>query len=104
MFSFQFYVDYSVKGTAKCQKCKRCIVKGELRIAKPAIYKKMEIKRYFHVECLFHSFSRSRTLENIITSNNQIEGFTLIKKGRSGSHKPTYIGIEIYCFKNYHKK
>ena len=80
MFSFQFYVDYSVKGTAKCQKCKKCIVKGELRIAKPAIYKKMEIKRYFHAECLFHSFSRSRTLENIITSNNQIEGFTLIKK------------------------
>ena len=79
-FSFAFHIDYSVRGTAKCQKCKRCIKKDELRIAKPAIFKKKEIKRYFHVNCLFDSFSRARTLENIITSNNQIERFTLIKE------------------------
>ena len=53
VFSFLFYVDYSVKGIAKCQKCKKkCITKGEVRIAKPAMFKKTEIKRYFHVKCL----------------------------------------------------
>ena len=35
-----FSVDHSIKGTAKCKKSKKVIVKGVLRIGKTTIFKK----------------------------------------------------------------
>ena len=74
-----FYIDYSVRGTAKCNKCNKCIPKNELRISKPAMYKKKEIKKSYHVACIFESFKKVRHAKNIITSVEQIIGFDIIK-------------------------
>ena len=71
-----FYIDYSIKGTAKCNKCNKCIAKSELRISKPTMYKKKEIERSYHVACLFE---KVRTVNNIITNVEQIIGIDMIK-------------------------
>ena len=74
-----FFTDYSIKGTAKCRKCKKRIPKLELRIAKSSRFNNKEIKIFFHVKCIFESFKKARKQNSIITCNSQIEGFNEIE-------------------------
>ena len=74
-----FQIDYSKRGTAKCRKCKKCILKDVLRIGKPIIFKKKDIFSYFHINCIFESFKRVKEVRNTITSISQLSGFNEIK-------------------------
>ena len=74
-----FMVDYCKKGVTKCRRCKKNIVKGELRIGKSAWFKDKSIYQYFHVKCAFESFEKTRSVANTITCMDDITGFELIK-------------------------
>jgi hypothetical protein len=74
----KFSVDYSKRGTAKCNKCKKQITKGEIRIGKSVAFKAKYILQYYHVECVFDSFHKARLATNIITSINEIDGLDSI--------------------------
>ena len=74
-FTPTFSVDYSIKGTAKCQKCRRKIPKDELRIGKTKMFRKKLIVEFYHVSCAFNMFLSVRTLSNIICNENEIQGF-----------------------------
>ena len=56
-----FYIDYSIKGIAKCNKCNKCIPKSEFRISKPTMYKNKELKK--DLITLLAYLSHSRKLE-----------------------------------------
>ena len=43
------------------------------------MYKKKEIKRFYHVACIFELFKKIQTVKNIITNVEQIIGFDMIK-------------------------
>ena len=74
-FTPTFSVDYSIKGTAKCQKCRRKIPKDELRIGKTKMFRKKLIVEFYHVLCAFNMILSVRTLSNIICNENEIQGF-----------------------------
>ena len=67
-----FCVDHSKNGRAKCRKCRKNIDKDMIRIGKNVIFKDQYILHYFHVECIFDSFKRARSLSNVITSLSEI--------------------------------
>ena len=70
----KFCVDHSENGRAKCRKCKKVILKGVLRIGKNVQFKEKYILHYYHVQCIFESFKRSRYASNVITEINEIAG------------------------------
>ena len=70
-----FYVDYSVRGTAKCRVCKKKIEKNVLRIGKAFPYKDRTILHYNHVQCLFKRFHNARVACNILTHTDNLVGF-----------------------------
>ena len=70
----KFCVDHSKNGRAKCRKCKKVILIGELRIGKNVRFKEKYILHYYHVNCIFESFKRSRHAENVITDLGKIAG------------------------------
>ena len=73
-FTPTFSVDYSIKGTAKCQKCRRKIPKDELRIGKTKMFRKKLIVEFYHVSCAFNMFLSVRTLSNIICNEMKYKG------------------------------
>ena len=74
-FTPTFSADYSIKGTAKCQKCKGKIPKDELRIGKTKMFRKKMIVEFYHVSCAFNMFQSVRTLQNVICNESEIHGF-----------------------------
>ena len=74
-----FIVDYCKKGETKCRRCRKNILKGELRIGKSAWFKAKSIYHYFHVKCAFESFEKARSVANTISCMDDISGFELIK-------------------------
>ena len=70
-----FYVDYSVKGTAKCKSCKKVIVKDELRIGKSVLYKDQAYLQYHHVSCILRKFHNARIASNVVTDAESLIGF-----------------------------
>ena len=74
-----FMVDYCKKGATKCRRCRKNILKGELRIGKSAWFKAKSIYQYFHVKCAFESFEKARSVANTIACMDDITGFDLIK-------------------------
>ena len=84
MSESRFSVDYS-KRLSKCKKCKAELGKGVLRIAKLVANAfdsegNMDMKMYYHVECLFDTFSRARSTTKTIESVDDIDGFAAIQK------------------------
>ena len=73
-----FIVDYCKRAKTRCRKCKKNILVGELRIGKPVKFKSKNIHQYFHVECAFSSFEKSRSVDNTITCMDDILGFDMI--------------------------
>ena len=61
-------------GRAKCRKCKKVIPIGELRIGKNVQFKEKYFLHYYHVNCIFESFKRSRHAENVISDLGEIAG------------------------------
>ena len=70
-----FHVDHSVKGTAKCKQCKKCIGKGELRFGKPVPYKNRIFLQYYDVPCMFRNFRKARVASSVITNTDFLTGF-----------------------------
>ncbi len=84
MSEARFSVDYS-KRLSKCKKCKAELGKGVLRMAKLVANAfdsegNMDMKMYYHVECLFDTFSRARSTTKTIESVDDIDGFAAIQK------------------------
>ena len=73
-----FSVDYSINGRAKCQACKKVIIKNHLRIGKTKMFKSKEILQFHHIPCAFEMFRSCRTLSNIIKAENEVKGFDVI--------------------------
>ena len=71
-----FSVDHSIRGTAKCKQCRKFIPKDNLRIGKAVMFKRKEIKQYYHVKCSFSSFRRARKSINTITNVGDVSGFS----------------------------
>ena len=69
-----FHIDYSKRGTAKCKKCRKVIIKDKLRIGKNVLFKDKHILQYYHVECSFRTFEAARITNGIITDINEING------------------------------
>ena len=74
-----FIADYCKRGTTKCQRCKKAIPKGNLRIGKSVFFKTKYIYQYLHVECAFASFEKARLATRVITCMDDIGGFDLLK-------------------------
>jgi len=84
MSEARFSVDYS-KRLSKCKKCKAELGKGVLRMAKLVANAfdsegNTDMKMYYHVECLFDTFSRARSTTKTIESVDDIDGFAAIQK------------------------
>ena len=61
-----FSIDYSKRGTAKCQKCKSITIgQDELIIGKSLPFKGKFISRYFHVPCAFAMFRKAKVATSI---------------------------------------
>ena len=71
-----FSIDHSIRGTAKCKQCRKVIPKDNLRIGKAVMFKRKEIKQYYHVNCSFSSFRRARKSINTITNVGDVSGFS----------------------------
>ena len=78
--SNNFCTDYSIRGTAKCRKCKLIIAKNIIRIGKYTEFKGKSIKHYYHLPCAFKSFEKARVITNVITSIDEIDDFSEIKE------------------------
>ena len=70
-----FLVDYCKRSITKCRRCKKSIIKDNLRIGKPMKFKTKFIYHYFHVECAFRSFEKAKSTLNTITCIDDIIGF-----------------------------
>ena len=74
----KFSIDYSKRGTAKCRICKKKIPMGEVRIGKLVPFREVHITQYFHLNCSFTSFKKARTVANVITCMDDVDGVELI--------------------------
>ncbi len=82
MSSTRFSVDYS-KRVSKCKKCKVEMEKQIIRLAKivPNPFgDDGDMKQYYHVECLFETFTRARANTKVIETADDIEEFEALKK------------------------
>ena len=70
----KFCVDHSKRGTSKCRKCKKEIIKGLLRIGKYAAFKGKIIIQYFHPNWVFKTFEKARLKSSILTNLNDLDG------------------------------
>ena len=70
-----FSADYSINGRAKCQVCRKVIIKNELRIGKTKQFKRKEIVHFHHVSCAFKMFRSARCLSSVIKTDSEIKGF-----------------------------
>ena len=57
-----FSIDYSIKSTDKCKNCKLKITKSVLRIGKLVPFVRTTIKQFYHIDCAFNSFKKSKTI------------------------------------------
>ena len=78
MTSENFSIDYSVRGTAKCKRCKNKMDKNVLRFGKRVIFKSSYIQQYFHVDCGFEIFKKARVPTTVFGSLNELKGFSQI--------------------------
>ena len=72
MTSKNFSIDYSVRGTAKCKRCKNKMDKNVLRFGKRVIFKSRYMQQYFHVDCAFEIFKKARVPTTVFGSLNEI--------------------------------
>ena len=77
-FVSSFSVDYSITGRAKCQRCKKIIIKNDLRIGKSKLFKAKEISQFYHVACAFTMFRSAKVLSSIIKTENEMNGFNVL--------------------------
>ena len=78
----RFSADYS-KRLSKCKKCKVQLEKNEIRLAKIVANPfgdDGDMKQYYHVKCMFESFTRVRATTKIIETADDIEDFGEIEK------------------------
>ena len=73
-----FCVDYCKRGTTKCKRCKKHILKDVLRIGKSALFKTKIIYQFYHITCAFNLFKSARVVTNVITSVEDIDGVNMI--------------------------
>ena len=74
-----FSIDYSKRGIAKYNKCKKIISKDCLIIGKMVPFKDRHIVQYFHPICAFKQFRNARVSTNVISDISEIENFNSIK-------------------------
>lgn len=82
MSDIKFSVDYS-KRASNCKECKLEIVKGDVRLAKitPNPFGgDGDMKKYYHIKCLFETFKRARKATRKIEASDDIEDFKSIKE------------------------
>ena len=95
----RFMCDYA-KRKAGCQRCKKSIEKLTLRIAKctPDFFNggEGELKRYYHVECIFEQFARARPTTKKVENSGDIDGFDQL-----GDQDQELINK---CIQSMHKK
>ena len=73
-----FLVDYCKRNRTKCKVCKKNIAADELRIGKLVPFKDIHITKYSHLNCTFVSFKKARTLSNVISSIDDVDGLDQI--------------------------
>jgi DNA ligase-3 len=91
--STSFALEYAKTSQSKCKECRIHIIKGDIRMAKivPNFYhgNDGETNMYYHVECIFESFKRARTITKIIDSSDDVQGFA----AASDAVKTTIINL-----------
>ena len=78
-----FFVEYARQGRAKCKTCKQQIEKSSTRIGKvvsnPFGDDGGTMKQWYHVQCIFDSFTRARSTTKKIERTDDLEGFDILK-------------------------
>lgn len=101
MSDSKFLIDYS-KRASKCKKCKAAIEKGSKRLGKlvPNAFGESDsdMKQYYHIDCLFDSFKRTKASTKIIESVDDILGFDKISQ-----KDKDFIIEKIACIENWKK-
>lgn len=101
MSDSKFLIDYS-KRASKCKKCKVAIEKGSKRLAKlvPNAFGESDsdMKQYYHIDCLFDSFKRSKASTKIIESVDDIQFFDTINQ-----KDKDIVMQKIACLQNWKK-
>ena len=75
----KLFVDYCIRESTKCKRCKKQIPKDALRIGKMVPSRSIHISQYYHVKCAFDSFQKARVASNVITCMDDIDGLELIQ-------------------------
>ena len=72
-------VDYTKTSLSTCKSCKDKISKGNLRISKLVPFRTTHIDAYYHANCIFDAFIKAKSVENVITSSDDLAGFDKIE-------------------------
>ncbi|EDO37995.1 predicted protein [Nematostella vectensis] len=92
-----FLVEYAPQGRAKCKGCKEQIEKSSARIAKLAPNPFSEdgglMKQWYHVKCIFDSFSRARATTKKIEDAEDLDGFVDMKQDDQNTIKQLISGL-----------
>ncbi|KAI3389664.1 hypothetical protein SNEBB_001377 [Seison nebaliae] len=84
MSSNEYMCDYAKTGRSSCKRCKKQIEKGTTRIAKLSqnVFSSGEdkMKSWYHVPCIFDTFTRARPTTKIIDSTEDLQGFSILDK------------------------
>ena len=75
-----FCVRYSTRGTARCKKCKKMIIKGEIQMGKLVPFKTKYIFHNYHAHCLFETFQKAKLAKHVFLSLDEVDGVDCIRK------------------------
>lgn len=83
MADTRYCIEYAKSGRSGCKKCKQTIEKGASRVGKvtanPFSDDGGEMKQWYHVPCIFETFTRARATTKVVESPADLEGFTDLK-------------------------
>ena len=75
MTTNNFSIDYSVRGIAKCKRCKNKMDMNVLKFGKNVLFKSRYTRQYFHVDCALDIFKKARVPTTAFGSLNELDGF-----------------------------
>lgn len=80
MADTRYCIEYAKTGRSGCKKCKQTIEKGVSRVGKvtanPFSDDGGEMKQWYHLPCVFETFTRARATTKVVESPADLDGFT----------------------------
>ena len=102
MSEARYCVEYAKTARSNCKKCKSTIDKGCCRIGKvttnPFSDDGGDMKVWYHLSCIFESFTRARATTKKIESPADLEGFPTIKDEHKEEIKKLITGVCVCLF------